>query len=552
MEKRQPVNERGRPPLSNRVGPLLGRTDFIDLVSVRPFGMMAAELAEAVSIDRGVSNLNTPSSSVQRPHRRDNVHASPDMRVLFICHAEDMHDRYDHLGNVNSGLTAQGWEQADVLATWLRAHELVDVLVSDNLLQCRLTAQRLGQALGLPVTVHRELPLCVSAIWDEVDITGEEARRLAGSVGVQIELAGSIAKSANVEALVSALDKLFGEHWGTTMALVTCAGNITSVLHYLAGSQGVDVHIDSTGISELRFLHGHWQVSYMNRAPHLPVPVVTPHSSREEPVQIPEEVEDLSTIIQVYNRVAAGDLDRKREDDRQRIRHLLNFAKLPPDLRILDIGTGIGLLPVMLAEDGAKSVVGIDVSPQMLEQAEYLRLSRSTDASSRVSYRLAPAHALPFHEETFDAVTCRLVLNHARRPERLIREIVRVLRPGGVLILAELLSVDNPVKRATQNAIEERRNPSHVAARGVEQYNKLLTDAGLVIEAKETVSFERELEEWLTAYHTDRGDAAIVREMIEAGLETDAAGIHAKRQGNTLVFEQRTYYLRAVKPGPRT
>src|SRR5690606_34632954 len=149
--------------------------------------------------------------------------------------------------------------------------------------------------------------------------------------------------------------------------------------------------------------------------------------------------EDLSAVVRVYNRVAMADLNQKREDDYQRIRHLLNFAKLPPDLRILDIGTGIGLLPLMLAEDGAKQVVGIDISPEMLEQAEYLRLSRSGEAAARTTFRLAPAHALPFRDELFDAVTCRLVLNHARRPERIIKEIVRVLRPGGILILAELL-----------------------------------------------------------------------------------------------------------------
>jgi SAM-dependent methyltransferase len=205
----------------------------------------------------------------------------------------------------------------------------------------------------------------------------------------------------------------------------------------------------------------------------------------------------------------------------------------------------------LLKIDRAKQVVGIDISPEMLEQAEYLRLSRPNEASSRATFRLAPAHALPFRDELFDAVTCRLVLNHARRPERIIKEIVRVLRPGGILILAELLGVDNPVKRATQNAIEERRNAAHVAARGAEQYNKLLTDAGLQIEAKETVTFERGLDEWLAIYHTDRADAAVVREMIEAGLETDAAGINARRQGGTLVFDQRMVYVRAIKPGTR-
>lgn len=469
------------------------------------------------------------------------------MRVLLICHAEDMHDRYDHLGNENSGLTAHGWEQADILATWLRTHELVDVLISDNLLQCRLTAQRLGQAMGLPVSVQRDLPMCAAAQWGIPENDREEARRLRNSVAY-----AEGDTTHNEQELVATLDRLLQEHWGSTLALVTCAGNINAVLRYLGGGSRIDIQIDPTGISEIAYRAGHWRVSFVNRTPHLPVPVVTPRTTRDEQAQALEEVEDLSEIIAVYNRVATGDLDRKREDDRYRIRHLLSFAKLPSGLRVLDIGTGIGLLPILLAEDGAQSVVGIDVSPEMLEQAEFLRLSRGGEPGARVSYRLAPAHALPFRDEIFDAVFCRLLLNHMRRPERVVREMVRILKPGGVLVLAELLSVDNPVKRATQNAIEEKRNSSHVAARSVDQYNKLITDAGLTIEAKETISFDRELDEWLAAYHTDRADASVVREMIEAGLETDAAGINARRQGNTMVFEQRMYYLKAVKPGQRT
>ena len=460
------------------------------------------------------------------------------MRLLLICHAEDMHDLYDYLGNESSGLTAQGWEQADVLATWLRSHEFIDVLISDNLLQCRLTAQRVGQAMALSVSVARELPACTPSVWP--DTNGEGTRSL-GAIAPSAEAAPT-----QIDALIAGLDKLMVEHWGSTVAVVTCAANIVGVLRYLSGSRSLDVQISHTGITEVASVRGRWRVSYLNRCPHLPPPVITPRHARED-VQTPEELEDLSAIIDVYNHVSQVDLTRKRQDDRQRLRHLVAFAKLPPDARVLDIGAGIGLLPILLAEDGAKSVVGIDISPAMLEQAEYLRLSQPGTGTANVSYRLAPGHALPFHDETFDVVTCRLVLNHVRRADRILKEIARVLRPGGYLVLAELLGVDNPVKRATQNAIEERRNPAHVAARGLEQYNKLLTDAGLTIEAKEVASFERELEEWLSIYAPDKTDAAAVREMIEAGLETDAAGINARRQNNTLVFDQRMYYVKAVK-----
>lgn len=471
------------------------------------------------------------------------------MRVMLICHAEDMHGLYRDLGTESSGLSAHGWEQADILATWLRSHELVDLLASDTLLQCRLTAQRLGQALGLPVSVLRDLPNCmpprIAARPDANDLSGRSLR-----AQVDVVADPEPPESADlVQQMVAALDKLIADHWGMTMAVITCGTNIARLLCHLAHTQDMELSIAHTGISEIAFVKGRWRINYLNRSPHLPSPVVAPRNSREETIPTQEEMEDLSAIVQVYNRVATtGDVERKRLDDKARISDLLTFAQIPNDARVLDIGTGIGLLPLVLAEQGALSVVGIDISPEMLELAEYMRLSQPSSTNSRVSFRLAPAHALPFQDETFDAVTMRLVLNHVRRPERILREAVRVLKPGGVVIMAELLGVDNPVKRATQNTIESRRNPAHVAARGADQYFKLLTDLGLTIEARQSVNFERELEEWLAIYHTDRADATVVREMIEAGLETDATGMNVRLQSKTLVFDQRMVYVKAMKP----
>ena len=104
-----------------------------------------------------------------------------------------------------------------------------------------------------------------------------------------------------------------------------------------------------------------------------------------------------------------------------------------------------------------------------------------------------------------------------------------------------------PVKRATQNAIEERRNPTHYAARSAQQYRDLLTNAGLTVVDEKTVTFERELDEWLAELPLDSANGAIVREMMEAGIETDAAGLHTRRHGETIIFEQRLYYCKAVK-----
>ncbi|HMN30415.1 MAG TPA: hypothetical protein PKE45_19850, partial [Caldilineaceae bacterium] len=124
---------------------------------------------------------------------------------------------------------------------------------------------------------------------------------------------------------------------------------------------------------------------------------------------------------------------------------------------------------------------------------------------------------------------------------------VRVLRPGGMLVLADLLAADDPVRRATQNTIEARRNSSHIAMYTAEQYRRLLSNAGLSIENEAVAVFERELEDWLSDIQSDPGNRAVVREMVEAGLETDATGLKVRRQGGKLIFDQRMFYLKAIK-----
>jgi ubiquinone/menaquinone biosynthesis C-methylase UbiE len=289
---------------------------------------------------------------------------------------------------------------------------------------------------------------------------------------------------------------------------------------------------------------------YANRMEHLPLPALVKAEAPTEQAVVAEAralEEELGQISQIYNRILTSSANLNDQARDQRLRHLLRFANLPAGLRILDVGTGNGRLALMLADDGAREVVGIDISPAMLEVAEYLRASSTSPNAARVNYRLASAQNVPFRSEGFDAVLCRLVLHHAHRPDEILRESARVMRAGGVLILADLLAADDPVRRATQNTIEARRNPSHVAMYTADQYRKLVNNSGLTIENESVAVFERELDDWLNDLQSDPGNRAVVREMIEAGLETDATGLKVRRQGGKLIFDQRMLYLRAVK-----
>jgi SAM-dependent methyltransferase len=93
-------------------------------------------------------------------------------------------------------------------------------------------------------------------------------------------------------------------------------------------------------------------------------------------------------------------------------------------VRLLDLATGTGAVARAAARRGA-SVLGVDVSEPMLAVAREL--------SPEIDFRIADAHALPFADGEFGAVTCGLALSHFHEPRRALGEVLRVLRVGGAL-----------------------------------------------------------------------------------------------------------------------
>jgi ubiquinone/menaquinone biosynthesis C-methylase UbiE/broad specificity phosphatase PhoE len=532
-----------------------------DLISARRFGMIPPSYCRGPlrhsRLRKGTGSLNpnvtqTPTTGATAtagsPTGANSATQPPQLRLLLICQAEGMHSRYSELSTEDSGLTARGWEQTNILAAWLATHEKIDVLVCAPQLRSRLTAQRIGQAIGRPVIVQQDLPHQPRNFPNLLPTRSESAPRFP-PLYVEDQFNSDALYMEFSQQMAAVLDKLVEENSGKTLAMVLDGNGVAVALRHCLGALHAPIAVNHTSISETNWQQGRWSLMYANRMEHFPQPPLTKSEAPAEQAAAEARAleEELSQITNIYNRVLSSSVSLNDQSRDQRLRHFLRFANLPAGQRVLDVGTGNGRLGLMLADDGAREVVGIDISPAMLEVAEYLRASSPSPNAGRVNFRLAAAQSVPFRSEGFDAALCRLVLHHARRPDDLLRELVRVLKPNGVFVLADLLAADDPVRRATQNTIEARRNPSHVAMYTADQYRKLLTNAGLTIESETVAVFERELDDWLNDLQSDPSNRAVVREMIEAGLETDATGLKVRRQGGKLVFDQRLFYARAVK-----
>jgi demethylmenaquinone methyltransferase/2-methoxy-6-polyprenyl-1,4-benzoquinol methylase len=112
-------------------------------------------------------------------------------------------------------------------------------------------------------------------------------------------------------------------------------------------------------------------------------------------------------------------------------------SRIPPDARrVLDVATGTAAVAIELARATAeRTVVGVDQSPEMLAAGRE-RVARA-GLSDRIELREGRAEQLPFSEGEFDAVTFTYLLRYVDDVPATLRELVRVVRPGGTVAMLE-------------------------------------------------------------------------------------------------------------------
>ncbi|MEH1826843.1 MAG: methyltransferase domain-containing protein [Nostoc sp.] len=173
------------------------------------------------------------------------------------------------------------------------------------------------------------------------------------------------------------------------------------------------------------------------------------------------------------------------------------IEKLPPGTTVLDVGCGIGGSSRILARDYGFAVTGITISPQQVKRAQEL-----TPKGLNVQFAVDDAMALSFPDASFDVVWSIEAGPHMPDKTVFARELMRVLKPGGVLVVADWNQRDDrqkPLNFWEKPVMQQLLDQwSHPAFSSIEGFSELLAATSLVEGEVITADWtEQTLPSWL-------------------------------------------------------
>ena len=220
---------------------------------------------------------------------------------------------------------------------------------------------------------------------------------------------------------------------------------------------------------------------------------------------------------------------------------LVEAAALSGQETVLDAGSGAGHTALAVAPYAAR-VTSVDLSASMLAQGRRLALERGL---GNVHFEVGDVEALTFADGSFDVVTSRYSAHHWPHPQVALREIHRVLRPGGRFVLSDIVSYDDFTADTHLQAIELLRDPSHVRDHTAAQWLAMLAERGFAAQVIFTWGVRLQFDNWVERMATPAPAVAMLRTLLANAPAEVRARLQVEEDDS---FTLQGALITAVKP----
>jgi ubiquinone/menaquinone biosynthesis C-methylase UbiE len=228
----------------------------------------------------------------------------------------------------------------------------------------------------------------------------------------------------------------------------------------------------------------------------------------------------------------------------------VEFAKPQPTDLALDVACGPAMLVLALAPR-VRFARGLDLTEEMLRQARALQLERQV---SNVAFDCGEAEQLPYPDAAFDLVTCECSLHHMLRPELVLKEMIRVMKPAGRLLLTDALAPESDAKFELHNRIESARDRSHVESLRLTTFLAMFEAQGLELTRQTLKRRQRSFNHWMRRAGLEPKHKRYqeTRKLLEDSLPGDRAGFSPQPQGDDiLIVHNEGMFLLSRQPVTR-
>jgi ubiquinone/menaquinone biosynthesis C-methylase UbiE len=212
------------------------------------------------------------------------------------------------------------------------------------------------------------------------------------------------------------------------------------------------------------------------------------------------------------------------------LERMVELARPQKSWTMLDVATGGGHVAYAFAPHVAR-VWSTDITAEMLAIVRDEVAKRGL-ANVRVAY--AKAEGLPFEDQSFDLVTCRIAPHHFDSIPDFLVETHRVLKPNGIFALVDNVVEPGPVGDYV-NGFERFRDPSHLRAWTLAEWRTALAAKGFVVEHEETIPKAMLFNAWASRH--DATIRAAIRALIANGNAAVQASVKAAEKDGDLAFE---------------
>jgi ubiquinone/menaquinone biosynthesis C-methylase UbiE len=209
---------------------------------------------------------------------------------------------------------------------------------------------------------------------------------------------------------------------------------------------------------------------------------------------------------------------------------LIKLSEVCQNDTVLDVACGPGIVACEFAKH-ASHVTGIDITPAMIEQAKKRQNGLNL---GNLTWSVGDVVPLPYADNLFSLVITRYSFHHLLAPETALSEMIRVCRPGGRVMVADVAMESS--KSESYDRLEIMRDPSHTHALKHEEFAELFKHSTLIDCRQSRYGVDIELETQIRASFPNPGDEAKLRDMVTTDIGIDNLGINARREGEKVMY----------------